>query len=103
MIPILCDTCNLNFCLKHRHPIDHACTRERSVGKPGQAAGQAALKRYQQSSSMPQSFVSRLNGATSSMTNGFNRMMEGMRPSPNPTALQGNMVNFRIIIPFKIL
>lgn len=25
MIPVLCSECKINFCLKHRHPVDHAC------------------------------------------------------------------------------
>lgn len=25
VVPIKCHTCNLNFCLKHRHCLDHAC------------------------------------------------------------------------------
>lgn len=25
VIPVICNECSLNFCLKHRHPIDHNC------------------------------------------------------------------------------
>lgn len=25
VIPVICENCSLNFCLKHRHPIDHSC------------------------------------------------------------------------------
>jgi hypothetical protein len=79
MIPILCEACNLNFCLRHRHAQDHVCTKK-SAGK----AGQAALARYKQSSN---SFSSQISSATSSVTNGISRAM-GFRP----TSIQGNMV-----------
>lgn len=26
LIPVTCSTCNLNFCLRHRHSVDHDCT-----------------------------------------------------------------------------
>jgi len=50
MIPVICDKCNFNFCLKHRHPQDHSCTGPQK-GRPGGGgnAGNAALARYQQS------------------------------------------------------
>ncbi|GJQ65320.1 hypothetical protein Trydic_g7436 [Trypoxylus dichotomus] len=25
VIPVLCNDCSMNFCLKHRHPVDHSC------------------------------------------------------------------------------
>jgi hypothetical protein len=25
VVPVVCGECKLNFCLKHRHPIDHQC------------------------------------------------------------------------------
>ncbi|KAI4462381.1 arsenite inducuble rna associated protein aip-1-related [Holotrichia oblita] len=25
VVPVLCGDCNMNFCLKHRHPVDHQC------------------------------------------------------------------------------
>lgn len=25
VVPVICDQCKLNHCLKHRHPTDHSC------------------------------------------------------------------------------
>lgn len=25
VIPVVCNECTLNYCLKHRHPTDHQC------------------------------------------------------------------------------
>ncbi|XP_062872170.1 AN1-type zinc finger protein 2A-like [Trichomycterus rosablanca] len=39
MIRVTCDQCHLNYCLKHRHPLDHDCkTDGKSVSKSGHAA-----------------------------------------------------------------
>ncbi|XP_036408894.1 AN1-type zinc finger protein 2A-like [Megalops cyprinoides] len=36
MIRVTCDQCHLNFCLKHRHPLDHDCkTGSRPISKAG--------------------------------------------------------------------
>lgn len=36
MIRVTCDQCHLNFCLKHRHPLDHDCkTDSKPVSKSG--------------------------------------------------------------------
>lgn len=31
VIPVVCDNCNLNFCLKHRHTVDHNCQGRRAT------------------------------------------------------------------------
>lgn len=94
MIPVLCDSCNLNFCLKHRHPQDHECTNKRSgnerqIGK----AGQAALARTSSSQSNSQSFSTRVSNATSSAASGLSRAM-GFRQAT--TVQQGHLVNICI-------
>jgi len=40
MIPIVCDKCRQNYCLKHRHPQDHTCSQinSKSLGKAALAA-----------------------------------------------------------------
>ncbi|XP_055507311.1 AN1-type zinc finger protein 2A isoform X2 [Leucoraja erinacea] len=39
MIKVTCDQCHLNFCLKHRHPLDHVCAADgKPLSKPGNAA-----------------------------------------------------------------
>ncbi|RXM31954.1 AN1-type zinc finger protein 2B [Acipenser ruthenus] len=36
MIKVTCDQCHLNFCLKHRHPLDHECKADgHPVSKSG--------------------------------------------------------------------
>ncbi len=36
MIRVTCDQCRLNYCLKHRHPLDHDCkTDSKPVSKSG--------------------------------------------------------------------
>ncbi|CAL8273418.1 unnamed protein product [Lota lota] len=44
MIRVTCDQCHLNYCLKHRHPLDHDCKTD---GKPISKSGNAALSRAQ--------------------------------------------------------
>ncbi|XP_006001773.1 AN1-type zinc finger protein 2A [Latimeria chalumnae] len=47
MIRVTCDQCCLNFCLRHRHPLDHNCSSdEHTLSK----AGNAALMRTQATS-----------------------------------------------------
>ncbi|XP_026863106.2 AN1-type zinc finger protein 2A isoform X1 [Electrophorus electricus] len=48
MIRVTCDQCHLNYCLKHRNPLDHDCKTD---GKPVSKSGHAALMRAQGSSS----------------------------------------------------
>uniref|UniRef100_A0A8C2KFA4 Zinc finger, AN1-type domain 2A n=1 Tax=Cyprinus carpio TaxID=7962 RepID=A0A8C2KFA4_CYPCA len=36
MIRVTCDQCHLNYCLKHRHPLDHDCKTD---GKPVSKSG----------------------------------------------------------------
>ncbi|NXU76104.1 ZFN2B protein, partial [Oreotrochilus melanogaster] len=48
MMKVICDQCHKNYCLKHRHPLDHDCS---GAGRPLSAAGHAAVARAQASSS----------------------------------------------------
>ncbi|XP_029460837.1 AN1-type zinc finger protein 2B [Rhinatrema bivittatum] len=48
MMKVICDQCHGNFCLKHRHPLDHDCNAE---GPSLSKAGYAAMMRAQRSSS----------------------------------------------------
>lgn len=36
MMKVICDQCHQNYCLKHRHPLDHNCS---GVGRPLSKAG----------------------------------------------------------------
>nr|XP_058911544.1 AN1-type zinc finger protein 2B isoform X4 [Kogia breviceps] len=44
MMKLTCDHCGRNFCIKHRHPLDHDCSGE---GHPTSRAGLAAISRAQ--------------------------------------------------------
>lgn len=35
IVPIRCGQCRRNFCLKHRHPVDHECRPEKTAGRAG--------------------------------------------------------------------
>uniref|UniRef100_A0A3B5MRQ8 Zinc finger, AN1-type domain 2A n=1 Tax=Xiphophorus couchianus TaxID=32473 RepID=A0A3B5MRQ8_9TELE len=48
MIRVTCDQCHLNYCLKHRHPLDHDCKTD---GKSLSKSGHAAVMRSQDASS----------------------------------------------------
>ncbi|KAG8432219.1 hypothetical protein GDO86_016750 [Hymenochirus boettgeri] len=48
LMKVICNDCRGNFCLKHRHPLDHEC---QGTGAPVSKPGHAALLRYQASSS----------------------------------------------------
>lgn len=65
MIRVTCDQCHLNFCLKHRHPLDHDCKTD---GKPVTKSGHAALMRAQASSSNVTPSSTR--GSSRTMSNG---------------------------------
>jgi len=50
LIPVQCETCRLNFCLRHRHELDHECKGFQGSGRGVSNAGSAALFRFQSSS-----------------------------------------------------
>ncbi|XP_028597440.2 AN1-type zinc finger protein 2B isoform X1 [Podarcis muralis] len=60
MMKVLCDQCHGNFCLKHRHPLDHDCT---GPGHSLSKAGSAAIARAQKPAKAPTSTTPN-NGAT---------------------------------------
>ncbi|XP_054429372.1 AN1-type zinc finger protein 2A isoform X1 [Pteronotus mesoamericanus] len=41
MLPVACDQCRGNFCIKHRHPLDHSCVCGSS---PVSVAGRSAAR-----------------------------------------------------------
>ncbi|KAF7667961.1 hypothetical protein LDENG_00038380 [Lucifuga dentata] len=47
MMRVTCDQCHLNYCLKHRHPLDHDCVTD---GKALSKSGHAAVMRTQAAS-----------------------------------------------------
>lgn len=44
MIPVLCDSCRLNYCLRHRHPTDHECKGPTTARQQGLMAALARSK-----------------------------------------------------------
>ncbi|KAE8581451.1 hypothetical protein XENTR_v10024798 [Xenopus tropicalis] len=48
LMKVICEDCHGNFCLKHRHPLDHEC---KGKSAPISRAGHAALLRSQPSTS----------------------------------------------------
>eukprot|EP00058_Branchiostoma_floridae_P026251 XP_002611741.1 hypothetical protein BRAFLDRAFT_284089 [Branchiostoma floridae] len=45
LIPVVCDSCRKNFCLKHRHTTDHNCKGYQDTGRAVSNAGAAAILR----------------------------------------------------------
>lgn len=50
LMPLVCDSCRLNFCLKHRHSLDHDCKGYQGTGSGISNSGFAAINRAQSSS-----------------------------------------------------
>ncbi|KAG9349832.1 hypothetical protein JZ751_026185 [Albula glossodonta] len=67
MFKVTCDQCHLNYCLKHRHPLDHDCKTD---GHPISKSGHAALMRSQGASSSGAAF-SATRGSSRSVPNGL--------------------------------
>ncbi|CAG7722471.1 unnamed protein product [Allacma fusca] len=86
LVPVVCDNCAQNYCLRHRHPLDHTCTKADT--KPLGKAGIAAAMRNQR--------TTETKGGKSLMTsvsNGFNNFVGGGRSHAGytPTSVQGNI------------
>ncbi|XP_043091622.1 AN1-type zinc finger protein 2A isoform X2 [Puntigrus tetrazona] len=82
MIRVTCDQCHLNYCLKHRHPLDHDCKTD---GKPVSKSGHAALMRAQSSSS---------NNAAASSTRGSSRSVSnGVTGNTRPQSSSAQRIN----------
>ncbi|XP_054755113.2 AN1-type zinc finger protein 2A-like isoform X1 [Lytechinus pictus] len=47
LVPVLCSSCHKNFCLKHRHTVDHDCQGFQNSGKSVSKQGAAAIDRQQ--------------------------------------------------------
>jgi len=50
LIPVVCQVCRRNFCLRHRHPQDHDCKGYQDTGKKISNSGYAALQRLNKTS-----------------------------------------------------
>ncbi|XP_004071373.1 AN1-type zinc finger protein 2A isoform X1 [Oryzias latipes] len=72
MIRVTCDQCHLNYCLKHRHPLDHDCKTD---GKPLSKSGHAAVTRAQGASSSA-------SGNPRPVSNGVSTNIRAQNPAP---------------------
>nr|CAG4641082.1 EOG090X0APF [Eulimnadia texana] len=79
LVPIVCNQCKLNYCLKHRHPTDHSC----GGNNPANKAREAALARASASTSS-----SSVAGNTGGIASWFSSQQQRR---PNITAIQGSM------------
>nr|CAG4651205.1 EOG090X0APF [Simocephalus serrulatus]SVE94408.1 EOG090X0APF [Simocephalus serrulatus] len=60
-VPIVCDQCKMNFCLRHRHAVDHSCKGNNPVDR----AREAALAR---ASAAPNIFTKKTSSSKPSST-----------------------------------
>merc|ERR1711887_81785 len=51
LVPCICDSCHLNFCLTHRHKLDHDCKGPQPNSRPASKAAAAASARASTSNS----------------------------------------------------
>jgi len=47
LVPCICNTCRLNFCLTHRHPVDHNCKGPNNNSLPRNKAAEALMARVE--------------------------------------------------------
>ncbi|KAM4708776.1 AN1-type zinc finger protein 2A-like isoform 1-T2 [Discoglossus pictus] len=87
LIKVICDDCHGNFCLKHRHSLDHDC-KGKSV--PVSRAGHAALLRVQSSSSKASAPSSHIE-PTPTLLPQRNRTSVSAPPPPVAAALQNGL------------
>ncbi|XP_067334389.1 AN1-type zinc finger protein 2A isoform X2 [Channa argus] len=93
MIRVTCDQCHLNYCLKHRHPLDHDCNTN---GKPLSKSGHAAVMRSQGASSTSASSSS-ASGNSRPFSNGVSSSNIGH--SSGPTQRIPSSVSAQNVIP----
>ncbi|XP_018599733.1 AN1-type zinc finger protein 2A isoform X2 [Scleropages formosus] len=98
MIKVTCDQCHLNFCLKHRHPLDHDCKAD---SHPMSKSGHSAL--LQSQGMTPSSTAaSSSRGSSRSVPNGLNsprtqhvsvsRSHSAADPNPSMPSMSGQNV-----------
>ncbi|KAL7991858.1 hypothetical protein Chor_016114 [Crotalus horridus] len=100
MMKVLCDQCHGNFCLKHRHPLDHNCS---GAGRSLSKAGNAAVARAQKSAKEPVSTTSssaamrsHVSQPTSSRSSEMVRASQPQSPTVPVVALQNGLEGERI-------
>ncbi|XP_035828414.1 AN1-type zinc finger protein 2A isoform X2 [Aplysia californica] len=86
LVPVKCETCRLNFCLRHRHELDHNCKGYQNSGRAVSNAGAAALLRAQQATSSKKS-QNLSSSSSSSSGHPSNRNSNSVPRANNPAAL----------------
>ncbi|XP_076000387.1 AN1-type zinc finger protein 2A isoform X2 [Genypterus blacodes] len=93
MMRVTCDQCHLNYCLKHRHPLDHDCkTGNNVLSKPGHAA---AMRAQGASSFAASASSSAASGYSRPVSNGpsANSRSHSTGPAPRiPTSVSAQNV-----------
>jgi len=87
IVPVICDQCKLNHCLKHRHPLDHSC----KGNNPGERARQAALARSAASSAKNFPATSRSSAPSRTTGNTSSSSSSSSRARFSVAAVQGTM------------
>ncbi|XP_050773123.1 AN1-type zinc finger protein 2B isoform X1 [Gopherus flavomarginatus] len=83
MMKVICDQCHGDFCLKHRHPLDHDCN---GAGRPLSRAGHAAVARAQASSSVAAGTSSRGAARPAASPPALAPSRGGMMATPQPSS-----------------
>ncbi|KAH9510027.1 zinc finger, AN1-type domain [Bulinus truncatus] len=93
LIPVKCETCHLNFCLRHRHEQDHECHGFQGSGRVVNNSGAAAILRAQR---VPGSSPKRNQATPSSSRSGetrvnFSNTRQQLKTQTNVSSVQGSM------------
>lgn len=96
LIPVKCETCHQNFCLRHRHETDHDCKGFLDTGRGMTSAGAAALFRAQQAGSSNTKKPSTSGVPNTKGFSSYNQNHNNTRPPicqqrPNVSSIQGTM------------
>ncbi|XP_064637658.1 AN1-type zinc finger protein 2A-like [Lineus longissimus] len=102
LIPVSCDKCHKNFCLRHRHESDHDCKGFEDSGRGVSKAAAAAASRQQNATSKkPQAGGSKpvhSNNPKQTVLTGIGRELDSARrgrsnnsTASSPAAVQGGM------------
>lgn len=102
LIPVICDRCGQNFCLRHRHAQDHACSGG-DLKKPLSQAALAALSRSKNSpsSTSTQQATSQKPATVVNKGNCQPHHPNGIRV-PVESRIQGNLVRIIKDIPVGV-
>ncbi|CAL1539759.1 unnamed protein product [Lymnaea stagnalis] len=89
LVPVKCETCHLNYCLRHRHEQDHNCQGFQNTGMSVSNPGAAAILRSQQSSRSPPKSTAASKPQAGSSNRNFNNPRVGNQASVS--SVQGTM------------